>query len=145
MKRLIYYSENKIGLAGRAMQIARLQAVAVDRNRKVQVTGALVYDDLWFIQALEGEASAVKSIYDRILSDKRHANPKILALANASSRLFGDWSMGFAERNASTEPLFGVHWFNKGMNPETMTERGILTLMAELGRQGFLDSRAKAA
>jgi Sensors of blue-light using FAD len=96
LTRLIYFSENKLGLAGRARQIAELQAVAVDRNRQVQVTGALVYDDLLFIQALESEQSAVKSTFDRIARDKRHNNPKVLRLANTPSRLFGDWSMGFA-------------------------------------------------
>jgi len=130
---------------GRARQIAELQAVAVDRNRKVRITGALVYDDLWFIQALEGERSAVKLVFERIARDKRHANPSILTLTNASARLFGEWSMGFASRNAKTEPLFGLHWCNKGMNPSTMTEKGILSLMVELGRQGHMDSLSRAA
>ena len=76
--------------------------MAVDRNRPIHIIGALVYDDLWLIQALEGEQSAVKSTFDRIARDKRHANPKILRLAYAPARLFGDWSMGFAARNAKT-------------------------------------------
>jgi hypothetical protein len=143
--RLIYFSENKLGLVGRARQIADLQALAVDRNRQVQITGALVHDDLWFLQALEGEQQVVKATFDRIARDKRHANAKVIRLANVPARLFGEWSMGFAARNDKTEPLFGLHWCNKGMNPGSMTEKGILALMVELGRSGFMGSRSKAA
>lgn len=145
LMRLIYFSEIKLRLVGRAQQVAELQAVSVDRNRQVQVTGALVYDDLWFVQALEGEPPAVKSTFDRIARDKRHANAKIIRVANTPSRLFGEWSMGFAARNARTEPLFGLHWCNRGMNPSCMTEKDILTLMVELGRMGAMGSRSKAA
>jgi hypothetical protein len=126
LMRLIYFSEIKLRLVGRAQQIAELQAVSVDRNRQVQVTGALVYDD-------------------RIARDKRHANAKIIRAANTPSRLFGEWSMGFAASNARTEPLFGLHWCNRGMNPSSMTEKDILTLMVELGRMGAMASRSKAA
>jgi Sensors of blue-light using FAD len=145
LTRLIYFSENKIGIARRNKQMADLQAVAVDRNRKVQVTGALAYDDLWFVQALEGEEAAVKSTFDRIARDKRHANTKIIKFANVPARLFGEWSMGFAARNAKTDSLFGQHWCNKGMNPSSMTEQGILTLMVELGRMGGMSGRIRAA
>jgi hypothetical protein len=145
LTRLIYFSENKIGIMGRSKRMADLQAIAVDRNRKVQITGALAYDDLWFVQALEGEESAVKSTFDRIARDKRHANAKIIGATKAPARLFGEWSMGFAARNARTEPLFGQHWCNKGMNPSSMTELGILKLMVELGRQGYMNGRSKAA
>jgi len=145
LTRLIYFSENRIGIVGRSKRMADLLAVAVDRNRNVKVTGALAYDDLWFVQALEGEELAVKSTFDRIAQDKRHAHTKIIRFANAPTRLFGEWSMGFAARNARTESLFGQHWYNKGMNPSSMTEQGILTLMVELGRQGSMSGRPKAA
>jgi len=145
LTRLIYFSEIKLRLVGRARQIAELQMVSVDRNRQVQVTGALVYDDLWFVQALEGEPRAVKSTFERIARDNRHANPKIIRASDIPSRLFGEWSMGFAARNARTEPLFGLHWCNRGMNPGSMTEKDILTLMVELGRMGAMGSRSKAA
>jgi len=145
LTRLIYFSENKMGIVSRSKRMADLQGVAVDRNRKVQITGALVYDDLWFVQALEGEEAAVKSTFERIARDKRHANSKIIRFANAPTRLFGEWAMGFAARNPRTESLFGQHWCNKGMNPSSMTEQGILTLMVELGRQGSMSNRSKAA
>ena len=47
--------------------------------------------------------------------------------------------------NAKTESSFGLHWFNKGMTPTSVTEQGILPLMVEIGRQGYMGLRSKAA
>ncbi len=138
LSRLVYFSENKIGPAGREAQIAKLQRVAVDRNRRRQITGALVYDDRWFAQALEGELDTVQETFALIAADPRHANIKITSTSAVPERLFGAWSMGFAARTRVTEPLFGLHWFNTSMNPNLMPEQNILKLMVELGRRGFM-------
>jgi hypothetical protein len=138
LSRLIYFSENKIGPVARDAQIAKLQRVAVDRNRRRQITGALVYDDRWFAQALEGEPQAVQETFELIAKDPRHANVQTISMATVPGRLFGAWSMGFAARTRETEALFGLHWYNTSMNPRLMSEQNILQLMVELGRQGFM-------
>jgi len=48
LSRIVYFSENRIEPTERDRQITELQRVAVSRNRRCQVTGALVYDDRWF-------------------------------------------------------------------------------------------------
>jgi hypothetical protein len=141
LQRLNYYSENRIGLSQRNKRIAELQAVAVDRNRKDQITGALIHDELWFLQALEGDPRSVRATFERIAQDPRHANVKIIGMAQVPARLFGEWSMGFAARTPRTQPLFGDHWNNKGINPNSMTEKDVLSLMRELARQGFMRSQ----
>jgi len=138
LSRTIYFSENKIGPVGRDAQMAELQKVAVIRNRRHHVTGALAYDNRWFAQALEGETRFVLEAFDRILRDTRHANVKVTSSGLVSERLFGKWSMGFAARNFETELLFGLHWFDANGNPEIMSEENIVRLMLKLGQQGFM-------
>jgi hypothetical protein len=138
LSRLIYFSENKVGPVAREAQIAKLMRVAVDRNRRRQITGALVYDDRWFAQALEGEPYALQETFELIEKDPRHANIQIISRVSVAGRLFGAWSMGFAARTRATEPLFGLHWYNTSMNPRIMSEDNILKLMVGLGQQGFL-------
>jgi len=139
LSRLIYFSENKVGPVARDAQIARLMRVAVDRNRRRQITGALVYDDRWFAQALEGDPQALHETFELIAKDPRHANIQVISEIAVPERLFGAWSMGFAARTRATEALFGLHWYNTSMNPRVMSEDNILKLMVELGRQGFLN------
>ncbi len=138
LSRLVYFSENKIGPVGRGAQMAELQRVAVNRNRRRKITGALVYDDRWFAQALEGELDVVEETFSLIAKDKRHANIRILSTVAVPERLFGSWSMGFAARTPQTEPLFGLHWCNTSMNPRAMSEQNIIKLMVELARRGLM-------
>ena len=145
LSRLVYFSENRMGSVGLGAQMAELQRVAVSRNRRRGVTGALVYDERWFAQALEGELQAVQETLDLIARDTRHANLAITSRTAVSERLFGNWSMGFATRTRETEALFGLHWFNTSLNPRIMAEQNILKLMVELGRQGLMGLRQRAA
>jgi len=140
LSRLVYFSEIAIAPTERDWRILELQKIAVTENRRRHLTGALIYDDRWFAQALEGEIQFVEEIFARILRDTRHSNVKILSNAVVPERLFGKWSMGFAARTLKTEPLFGLHWFNATRTPIIMSEKSLLKLMIELGQQGYLDS-----
>ncbi len=124
LSRIVYFSENKIEPAQRDRQIAELQRVAVSRNRRRHITGALVHDDRWFAQALEGEIEFVEEI--------------LASISILPERLFGKWSMGFAARTLENEPLFGLHGFNANRTPSIMSEKNLLKLMVELGQQGFM-------
>jgi Sensors of blue-light using FAD len=145
LSRLVYFSENKIESAGRGAQMAELQRVAVSRNRRRGITGALVYDERFFAQALEGELRVVQEVFDLIARDTRHANVTVTSTTAVPEHLFGNWSMGFAARTRETETLFGLHWCNTSMNPRIMSEQNILKLMVELGRQGFMGLGQHAA
>ena len=147
--RIVYFSENRIGVMSRTRRMRDLQKQAIAKNTVAKLSGALAHDDLWFIQVLEGEEATVKSTFDRILKDPRHANVSIVSKGLVPSRLFGDWSMGFASKSRKTEHLFGTHWYNKGMNPSSMTEMDILKLMHVLTAEGHMSggglAKAKAA
>ena len=62
------------------------------RNKIVGVTGMLVFRDGTFLQALEGEKTAVLDLFTRIKSDPRHRDFSVLHHgAGPSARVFGDW------------------------------------------------------
>jgi hypothetical protein len=137
LSRLVYFSEIAIAPAERDWRIPELQKVCVTENRRRHLTGALVYDDRWFAQALEGEIQFVEEIFARILRDTRHANINVLSNAVVPARLFEKWSMGFAARTLKNQPLFGLHWFSATRTPGIMSETNLLKLMMELGQQGY--------
>ena len=136
--RLLYYSENRIGIARRHSIIADLKAVSVKRNRESEVTGALLYDDEWFVQTLEGQERAVEETLQRIMKDPRHANVEVVVRKQIPERKFGQWAMGFAERTPETQAYFGHHWFSYTLNPFDMSEVDMLELMERLGKEGFM-------
>ena len=64
------------------------------RNNAVDdVTGMLLYADGNFMQVLEGEASAVERVYQRIARDKRHSRVTQLVRFDTEERQFANWSM----------------------------------------------------
>jgi hypothetical protein len=46
-----------------------------------------------FIQVLEGPVDAVEATFERICGDLRHRSVRLLELAVAEERVFGDWAM----------------------------------------------------
>ena len=96
---LVYVSQ-----ARRPMDKAELEAILAPSraaNTRLGITGLLVYryspdtDSGHFIQMLEGERSAVRTLYDKIVRDPRHHTKIVLGEGEMPSRMFGDWSMGF--------------------------------------------------
>lgn len=66
-----------------------------ESNKRLGVTGMLLYKDGRFMQALEGEESVVRTLFQKIAADPRHCDVKLLDQGFTEEREFGDWSMGF--------------------------------------------------
>jgi hypothetical protein len=99
MYHLVYVSQ-----AARPMDKAELEAILVPSraaNTRLGITGLLVYryssdtDSGHFIQVLEGERSAVRALYDKIVRDSRHHTKIVLGEGEMPARMFAEWSMGF--------------------------------------------------
>lgn len=79
------------------------------KNEQAGITGLLLYHDRTFLQAIEGESRVVKSLYQRIRLDPRHADATILSQADVNERRFSGWPM--AMLNADCHPLWALPGF----------------------------------
>lgn len=72
LTRLIYSSENQLGnrMIG---DLNEILDVSMRNIEKFGITGALLFDTLWFVQILEGDREAVSTTLRRIIDDERHA------------------------------------------------------------------------
>jgi hypothetical protein len=75
----------------------RLKFQSQNENAKREITGLLVYCEGIFLQALEGPAAAVDSLYECIARDTRHSEVDLLARTAITKRAFGKWTMGIIE------------------------------------------------
>ena len=80
--RLTYYSRNRIERAGAPMhdRIHDILIESVANNRRDDITGALIHDDKWFAQALEGPEAVVSATFERILRDPRHCEVRLIKM-----------------------------------------------------------------
>ena len=85
---------------------------AREANRKLGITGMLLYKNGEFMQALEGGEQEVLALADRISKDPRHRDIRIILKGPARQREFPDWTMGFRNLNEITpEDVAGYSTF----------------------------------
>ena len=89
--RLIYTSRAAIRMTRR--QVQDLAVRARDKNRRLDVTGILLFGGGRFLQILEGDEPTISGLYDQIRADPRHTDCTLLTLGPASTRLFSGWRM----------------------------------------------------
>jgi hypothetical protein len=97
MYELVYYSIAEPDFS--EPDILQMLNASVDRNRRVGITGCLLYHKGVFVQLLEGEKAKVQSLFEKIAADARHNHVTLLASAEKESRIFNDWNMAFIPLN----------------------------------------------
>ena len=90
--RLIYRSHSLIDDGDRSAQLAAIFTTARQNNRSHDITGALLVTDSVFVQALEGEESEVRGLFDTICGDGRHEDVTLIE-QELADRTFGRWAM----------------------------------------------------
>ncbi len=147
LSRLIYISEPQFDAAegSTLTQLASIMTASRRNNKASNITGALVYDQYWFLQVLEGERRAIWERFSRINEDERHGGCLLIEMADVEDRLFGNWWMGLAARNTTTEPVFAPYLVNGALQADAMSAYAILGLMTELSRVGLSREMHSAA
>ena len=74
-------------------QLQDLLQRAREHNRAFGVTGMLLAEDGWFLQALEGPAPIVEGLMEAIRRDPRHGHVHVLDREVRQQRRFPDWAM----------------------------------------------------
>jgi hypothetical protein len=95
MRIVIYISRAKHSFT--ASDLADLGEQAAAKNRSLGITGLLLFDGTRFIQALEGDAAAVKAVMDRISNDSRHDNISYFKPLETDRRQFNWWSTEYRD------------------------------------------------
>jgi len=152
LTRLVYHSENHLGARGAVASGSKVAmiddlntilAASQRNNEKAGVTGALLFDTVWFIQILEGEREAVSAVLRRIMGDERHDELTVMDCRPAEARLFGNWWMGFAMLRGDNGALFARHGIGARLDPRSMSGDQAVGLAKDLAAAG-LDRKVAA-
>lgn len=132
--RLIYYSRNTTANPEDPNVRAELKDIletAKQHNMVNGVTGALLFNQIYFAQVLEGDRKAVTETFCRIVKDPRHTDHIIMDARAISQRRFADWSMCFVGQPVSEE-LHRRYCISNEFLPMKMTADSLLGFMEEL-------------
>ena len=131
----------------RAQDIDALADKARARNRSLDVTGMLLFEDGCFLQTLEGPPGAVAQLWSSIQSDERHEHIEVLSEHMAASRLFSDWdlllegrfgdSAATRARPAAAPPAVAEHVARLVELALNADDLALNTIMAGFAEQGW--------
>ena len=90
--RLIYRSDTSWDLLSNE-SLLQLANSSAKNNEGKKITGLLLLSGESFLQVLEGPASAVNQLYNKIIQDKRHRAVTLLSYEQTEQSYFAEWSM----------------------------------------------------
>ena len=89
--RIIYSSKTKRVML--KSELKELAATSVSKNKVSGITGFLVYSNEHFLQYLEGEASILQKLLNKIHNDPRHEILDEVTLQESEEKVFPEWAM----------------------------------------------------
>ena len=136
--RLIYRSRDRIPVEGRRAELGALFSQARANNKRAGLTGALLLDDDWFVQTLEGDEAVVRRLFERIEADPRNDGVEVLEAGHVPARVFARWAMAqVADDRSSDIPLIA---HADGISPAaprgatTAAQEDVLRVMRDAAR-----------
>ena len=93
LSRLMYSSRLLSDDMEAGVQADRIARCSAARNAAHGITGVLVFVDNTFIQVLEGPRDEVEATFERICSDLRHSDVRLIDVADTDAPLFPEWHM----------------------------------------------------
>jgi hypothetical protein len=92
MSRLLYYSEvREIGSGG----VQAILYTSRRNNNRTGLTGLLLFNRNYFLQALEGARKEVTATFCKIAADQRHGDVTLVSVHDIEVRDFPKWTMGY--------------------------------------------------
>ncbi len=140
LTRLVYHSRCVLNenAKQRLEDLRAILAVSSENNSKRDITGALAFDDMFFLQVLEGERNDVWNVFLHIMRDNRHTDVRLVQFVEVPERLFGNWWMALGRRTPETANLFDrLTGVNGQTNMDELTSMEMMHFMIKLAETGF--------
>ncbi len=106
------------------------------------ITGVLCYGGGIFLQAIEGGREAVNTLYNHIVSDKRHSDVALLHYEEISERRFGGWTMGTVNLAKLNTSIVLKYSERPEFDPYKVSGKVSLALLEELMATASIIGRA---
>lgn len=132
---LIYCSRNAIrgGQDDIEAEIQQILSSARRNNQSLGVTGALMFTDNCFVQALEGRHDTLEAVFEKIQCDERHRDVTVLAFEEVSERQFGGWDMAWlGGPTPGTPATIAAMTLNEAFRRKSAKAEHILRMMQDV-------------
>jgi hypothetical protein len=92
LERLVYVSTATAPVIS-PWDVSDILTASLILNRANDITGALAFTDIRFVQMLEGRTDALDGLIAKLIADYRHRDLVFIDRVRITERAFGRWSM----------------------------------------------------
>lgn len=103
-------------------------------DREGGLTGALLFNEKYFVQVMEGAPTTLSAKLWELATDKRHSTMVIMGAGAVCRRAFLSWSVGYAGRSTELDGLYMRYSPRPVLDPTVMTADSALGLMEDFMR-----------
>ena len=128
--RLTYVSQS-----AKAINIEELQNILIkarENNRQNGISGLLCFNNQVFLQTIEGSRERINRLYATLLNDTRHTNIQLIEVVEIQSRIWSEWSMGYATPTKENQAIFLRHSPTERFNPYLLNASNAKGLLMDL-------------
>jgi hypothetical protein len=104
-------------------------------NKRDAITGALAFNQHYFLQVLEGGSDAVNATFQRICRDKRHEQIVLIDYSTVGNRQFEHWSMRFLNATEASREMLLRFGGSGEFRPQEMDQSAAIGLLTALTEQ----------
>jgi hypothetical protein len=112
-------------------QVADILSSSRRNNAVEDITGALLFSDINFAQALEGPRAAVERLYETLHHDPRHKDLILLLTEPLEARQCPQWSMAYISPSQSAKEALDLAAEGVDESSQGTRVRRLLALMSE--------------
>jgi hypothetical protein len=135
LHRLLYCSKVRLTpTTSIDVELPKILKVAQAHNRAVDVTGALLVCNGWFLQELEGPMQSVLETYGRITRDPRHEELTLIEAIPTRERSFANWSMCGLQVSPVDREIVQVLSSGGSFDPTRLSATRALNLLVTVGK-----------
>lgn len=128
--RMIYVSAIADRTDSEAIQ--KILTTAKKNNDKHDLTGLLVFNSKYYLQAIEGGREPVNVLLGNLFTDQRHTGMLVLGLEQIHQRVFSSWSMEFKEASSASRQIMLRNGSSRIFSPYEMTYQSALSFLSDV-------------
>lgn len=131
LSQIVFFSRNKVKLGGGSMrEMVRDILAACNRYDRVSgLTGALVFNEDFFLQAMEGERTAISDQLWGLAADNRHSGMVMVSCRTIERRDFEGWMVGYAGHSEALDAIYMHYGTSAKLDPTDMSVHGVIDLL----------------
>lgn len=114
------------------IEVTRILAQTRRNNERDGITGALVINDDYFLQSIEGSRPAINALLRKLVNDDRHFALQVIECSEVEERIWSKWSMKHLSARDQDKEYIRKYSAGTAFDPYLMSTSQILKFIETL-------------